>query len=57
MKTESKIKALQLKVAKLTEKLENDILGICEQLDYKDSSVFSYNVDRLKHFNSELQKF
>jgi hypothetical protein len=52
-----KIARLQLKVDKLTAKLENDIRAICEQLDYKNSSRFSYNIDRLQQFNKELQSF
>ena len=55
--SEQKIKALQLKVDKITEKLKNDIHAICEQLDYIDSSVFSYNIDRLEQFNKGLQDF
>lgn len=54
---EKKIIALQKKAAKLTEKLTNEIYGICEKLDYKNSSRFSYNVDRLKQFNTPLQEF
>jgi hypothetical protein len=54
---EKKILALQNKAAKLTEKLTNEIYSICEKLDYKNSSAFSYNVDRLKHFNTPLQDF
>jgi len=55
--TERKIIALQKKVAKQTEKLTNEILSICEKLDYKNSSRFSYNIDRLKQFNEGLQEF
>ena len=54
---EKKILALQKKVAKQTEKLKNDILSICENLDYQNSSRFSYNIDRLEQFNNELQDF
>ena len=54
---EKKILALQKKVAKQTEKLKNEIYSICENLDYKNSSTFSYNIDRLEHFNNELQDF
>lgn len=54
---EKKILALQKKAAKLTEKLTNEIYSICEKLDYKNSSIFSYNVDRLKQFNTPLQDF
>ena len=54
---EKKILALQKKVAKQTEKLKNEIYSICENLDYQNSSRFSYNIDRLEQFNNELQDF
>ena len=54
---EKKILALQNKVAKQTEKLKNEIYSICENLDYRNCSRFSYNIDRLDHFNNELQDF
>jgi hypothetical protein len=54
---EKKILALQKKVAKQTEKLKNEIYSICENLDYRNSSRFSYNIDRLEQFNNELQDF
>lgn len=54
---EKKILALQKKVAKQTEKLKEEIYSICENLDYKNSSRFSYNIDRLKQFNNEIQDF
>lgn len=52
-----KIESLQKKVARLTEKLENDILAICQNSDYHNSSIFSYNIDRLKAFNEGIQNF
>ena len=54
---EKKILALKNKVAKQTEKLKNEIYSICENLDYQNSSRFSYNIDRLEQFNNELQDF
>lgn len=56
-KSEKKILALQKKVAKQTEKLKNEIYSICETLDYKNSSRFSYNIDKLEEFNNYLQNF
>ena len=56
-KSEKQILALQKKVAKQTEKLKNEIYSICETLDYKNSSLFSYNIDRLEQFNNDLQNF
>lgn len=55
--TEKKIILLKKKVAKQTEKLKLDIYSICEKLDYVNSSNFSYNIDRLEHFNNNLQEF
>lgn len=54
---EKKILALQKKVAKQTEKLKLEIQSICENLDYHNSSNFSYNIDRLEQFNNEIQEF
>jgi len=54
---EKKILALQKKVAKQTEKLTLEIQSICENLDYHNSSTFSYNIDRLEQFNKGLQEF
>ena len=54
---EKKILALQKKVAKQTEKLKLEIQSICENLDYHNSSRFSYNIDRLEIFNVEKQDF
>lgn len=56
-KSEKQILALQKKVAKQTEKLKNEIYSICETLDYKNSSRFSYNIDKLEEFNNYLQNF
>jgi len=56
-KSEKQILALQKKVAKQTEKLKNEIYSICETLDYKNSSRFSYNIDKLEEFNNYLQEF
>jgi hypothetical protein len=57
MNPDKKIKKLQSKVLKFQEKINEEIYGICENLDYKNSSRFSYNVDRLKNFVEELNKF
>lgn len=57
MSTEKKIDNFKKKISKLTEKLTEEIYGICEGLDYKDSSVFSYNIDRLKQFNDGVQEY
>ena len=55
MKTNKKIQLLKDKVSKLTEELTNEINEIVNELPYKESSLFSYNVDRLKQFNDNLQ--
>lgn len=55
MNTNEKIQLLKDKVSKLTEELNNEINEIVNELPYKESSLFSYNVDRLKQFNDNLQ--
>lgn len=55
MNTNEKIQLLKDKVSKLTEELNNEINEIVNQLPYKESSLFSYNADRLKQFNDNLQ--
>lgn len=54
--TQKKIQELKNKVSKLTEELTNKINEIVNELPYKESSLFSYNVDLLKQFNDNLQK-
>jgi len=55
--TEQKIEKLQKKVAKFQNKIENEIYEICEELDYQNSSRFSYTIDRLRIFVAELNDF
>jgi len=57
MSTDKKIKRLQEKVAKLTEKLKEEISVILGELDYHNGSRFSYNIDRIERFNKEIQEF
>ena len=58
MKTiEKKIEKLQRKAVKFQEQMNNEIYGICEGLDYTNSSRFSYNIDRLKQFIEGLNNF
>ncbi len=52
-----KLNRFKAKIEKLTEKLTNEVYDICEGLDYHNSSRFSYNVDRLKELNKEVQEF
>ena len=52
--TREKITELQKKVNDLAETLRNEIHEICEQMDYKNSSKFSLNVDRLDSFTNGL---
>ncbi len=54
---QKKIIALQKKVAKQTESLKLQMQSICENLDYHNSSRFSYNIDKLEIFNVEIQEF
>ncbi len=53
--TQDKIKDLKNKVSKLNEELTKEINEIVNELPYKESSLFSYNMDRLKQFNDNLQ--
>jgi len=52
VKTE--IQELQKEINEISAQWRERIYGICEQLDYKGSSNFSYNVDRLNQFTKGL---
>jgi hypothetical protein len=54
---EKKVLRLQNKVNKLTILLKEEIYTACETMQYKDSSNFSFTIDRLEQFNNELQNF
>ena len=54
---QAQIDALKEKVNSIKAELENEIYEICEQLDYVDSSLFSYNIDNLKRFSNNLNEF
>ena len=54
---EKKVLRLKNKMNKLTMLLKEEILATCETMQYKDSSRFSYNIDRLEQLNNELQNF
>jgi hypothetical protein len=54
---QAQIDALKEKVNSIKAELENEIYEICEQLDYVDSSIFSYNIDNLKRFSNNLNEF
>ena len=55
--TKQAIKQLQNKVKELQSQLSGSIYAICEQLDYHNSSNFSYNIDRLNAFVNGLIEF
>ena len=57
MNAAEKIQALKEKSAKITEDLTNEINEIVKELPYIESSLFSYNIDRLKAFNENLQDY
>lgn len=57
MNTEKKLKSIQQKSIDFAEKMEQEIYELCEILDYKNSSRFSYNIDRLRLFVQELKDF
>ena len=52
--TREKITELQKKVNDLAEVLREEIYEICEEMDYKNSSKFSFNIDRLDNFTNGL---
>jgi hypothetical protein len=54
---EKKLKKLKKLASEFTEKAEEQIYGLCEILDYKKSSQFSFLIDRLKQFNNDLSEF
>lgn len=56
-KLDKQLKEIKDKSVLLADEMKNDIYAICEQLDYKQSSVFSYNIDRLNAFIQELNNF
>lgn len=57
MKAEKKIERFKKKVNKITEKLEIECYSICENLDYKNSSLFSYNIDKIREFRNHVNSF
>ena len=57
IETAVKIEALQEMVNKFQEEVKDKIYEICEGLEYKESSVFSYNIDRLQQFVRRLNEF
>lgn len=57
MNPNKKLQKLKNKVNKFSEKTIEEIYEICENLDYKNSSTFSYNVDRLKEFTKQINDF
>lgn len=54
---ERKLKSIKTKSQKFAEKMENDIIKLCRISKYQDSSVFSYNIDRIRLFLKELNEF
>lgn len=57
MNVEKKLKSIQKKSNDFAEKMELEIYELCENLNYQDSSRFSYNIDRLRLFLKELNEF
>jgi polyhydroxyalkanoate synthesis regulator phasin len=54
---ESEINEFKQEVEKLEAKMKEKISSICNKLDYKNSSVFSYNNDRIQQFAKEVKDF
>lgn len=57
MKIEKKISVFKIKMQKQTEVNIEKVHAICEQLDYKNSSRFSYIIDKLMSLNEFVQEF
>ena len=49
--------AIKEKSNAFAEQIKIDIYALCEKLDYKNSSIFSYNIDRIEAFIRELNDF
>ena len=54
---EKKILRFQIKMEKQTQNMKDQVYSICEKLDYVNSSLFSYNIDRISTLNKEIQEF
>jgi len=54
---QEQINALKEKVNSMQDELNEEIYSICEQLDYTNSSRFSYNIDNLNRFSEALNEF
>lgn len=52
-----KIEFLKEKAAKITEEFTDELNEIVNELPHIESSLFSYNIDRLKAFNDNLQDY
>lgn len=57
MKLQKEINKLIESSEKKVAKLKANINEICEAMEYKDSSKFSYNIDRLDAYLKELKEF
>jgi len=54
--TSKKAIALLKEVETMSTKWKDEIHSICEELDYHESSKFSYNIDRMKPFVDGLRE-
>lgn len=57
MNPEKKLKSIQKKMDAFSEKFENEIRSLCEVMQYQDSSRFSYNIDRIRKLQEEINNF
>ena len=57
MDLENKLKEIKEKSNLFAEGIKNDIYELCENLEYKESSIFSYNIDRIDAFIKEINEF
>ena len=54
---EKKLKKIKKLSSEFQNKIEDEIYGLCEILDYKKSSQLSYSIDRIRLFINELNDF
>lgn len=57
MLTQKKLNSIKKQSNVFAEKMKDEILGLCQELDYKNSSNLSHRIDRLNLFVDELNEF
>jgi hypothetical protein len=54
---QQKLSEIKSKSRAFAQGIKEEIAGLVNDLDYVQSSVFSYNIDRIDHFLKELVEF